>query len=328
MNLEHLYLVGTSLPSIKLAKLKTFDCSYCNIRGDAQEGQKVLDCPELQALAIDWEEIEAPVLKCPKLRYLKYTHYSPWINRLDSLEVLNLREFRMNSGNILTNHPNLHTLNVFNAEKAVLEELVRSKREIRRNNLKIFLSSLPVDGELLKAFDEIFNKASLGYYTAKGVELYTKHEQEFRDDFFLFDEKRDIVINKETIANLKLLTDRTAIFKKIRRVYGLRIENGWSSQEELIDLMRKMPNVQCLSCNGVALDQALFDQLPTTLEFLYELYIYRSMYISDLSFLLKFRELYGFYSYAPSLLPYDRNINKISGEFKKKKALDFDPKLV
>ena len=72
--------MGTSLLSIKLDKLKTFDCSYFNENENAREGSKLLDCPELLALSIDWKETEAPVLNCPKLRYLKYVHYSRWVS--------------------------------------------------------------------------------------------------------------------------------------------------------------------------------------------------------------------------------------------------------
>ena len=93
--------------------------------------------------------------------------------------MLNLEELRTSSEVILRNHPKLHALNVFRAEKAVLEEVIRRKRELGRGHLKVFAKSLPVDGEVLEAFDQIFDKwgVHLGHFTVKGVEFYSKHEQ-------------------------------------------------------------------------------------------------------------------------------------------------------
>ena len=288
VNLEHIYLAVTSLPSIKSKKLKTCDCSSS---GSRRLGN-LLDCPELQALAIDWEEADKLVLKCPKLRYLKCVSYGLWISKLDSLEVLNLQELE-NSEDVLSNHPKLHTLNVFRVEKAVLEELVRSARELRRGHLKLFVRSLPVDRELLEAFDEVFDKKrDLDYFTAKGVELYAKHEQQFKDDFFVFDRLQGIRISKETVVNLKLLIDRTSIFRKIFRAHTLKVSGRSLSQEELIDLIKQMPNARWLTSYG-DVPQAFFDQLPTILPFLNGLIFcpYGSKVLNDLSFLLKFQEL-------------------------------------
>ena len=330
MNLEHLYLVGPSLISIKLAKLKTFDCSFYNLNQSAQGGSKLLDCPKLQALAIDWEEADAPVLNCPKLRYLKYVHYSPWISRLDSLEVLNLGKLK-NSEDILSNHPNLHTLNVFNVQKAELQKLVRSKRELRRGHLKVFVRSLPVDGELLEAFDEVFpkklfRKRILNYFTAKSVELYPKHEQEFRNDFFVFKEYWGISIDKVSFASFKLLTDRTPIFKKIRCTQTLRVQGSSFGQHELTDLIKQMPNVRELNCLDVDLSQTFFDQLPSILEYLQILHIRNnSKDLSDFSFILKFRELKYF---IPNKKCCSTKNWQILKESQKRNALDFGYKKV
>ena len=303
--------------------MKTFDCSYFNENGDAEEGSKVLDCPELLALAIDWREKNAPVLNCPKLSYLKYVQYSHWVSRLDSLEVLNLKKLTNSSG-ILSNHPKLHTLNVFSVKKAVLKELVRRKAELGRSHLKIFVRSLPVNDEMLKVFDQIFHKEKhLGYFTVKGVEFYSKHEQEFRDDFFVFDEYEDIVIDKESFANLKLLTDQTSIFRKIYRAHSLYISDRDSfSQDQLIDLMRKMPNVHFLTCYRVpSLDQAFFDQLPSILEFLSTFYIEdASVDWEDLSFILRFRELVDFLAHEHKHSDEDW---RIETALQKKNGLDF-----
>ena len=329
MSLEHLYLVGTSLISVKLAKLKTYDCSNWSVtrNGDDQDLGKVLDCPELEALAIDCKEDEVPVLKCPKLRYLKCVQYGPWVSRLDSLEVLNLRELGTSSRGILSNHPKLHTLNVFCAEKTALEELVRSGQKLKREHLKIFVRSLPLDGELLEAFDEVFDKPKfwpcLGYFTAKGVELYAKHEQEFRDDFYAFNEYSAIGINKETFTNLKLLTDRTPIFKKIRRSHELWVKGLNSfSQDQLIELMKQMPNANWLTCDEVSLNQTFFDQLPTLLPHLYVLHIQNcSQVLNDLSFILRFPELWDFLG-ASNYEDSEENV-RIRIAFGKKMAPDF-----
>ena len=302
MKLEHLYLMGISLISIKLAKLKTYECSCTSI---SHGSKTVLRCPELLSLAIDKKVSEIMsdvlVLTCPKLRYLKSVHYSPWMSRLNSLEVLNLRKFGINPGDILRNHPKLHTLNVFTVEKSEIEELVQSRRKLRRDQLKMFVKSLPVDRELLKAFNEVFDDPIywhwLGYFTAKGVELYTKHKKEFREDFFVFNEYQSIDITRQSIANLKLLTDRTPIFKKIRYGHALGVWNrGLLSQNELIELIKQMPNAQMLTCCDDSLDQTFFDQLPSVLEFLYCLCIpSRPENLKDFSFVHRFRELRKIY---------------------------------
>ena len=255
-------------------------------------------------------------------------HYSSWVSRLDSLEVLNLRELK-NSDNVLSNHPNLHTLNVFKVEKSELQELIRRKRELRRGRLKVFVRSLPIDGEVLKAFDEVFHKGwlHLGYFTAKGVEFYVKHEQEFRDDFYVFSEYyyNAIFINKETFTNLKLLTDRTPIFRKIRRAHVVDIKARDSfSQDELLNLLKQMPNVIELKCLDVALDQTFFNQLPTFLKHLEELRANNnSISLSDYSFLLRFPKLW--YFFPGEKYCSDENL-QILTEFEKREVLDFDIK--
>ena len=325
MNLEHLYLMSTSLISIKLAKLKTYDCP--NWSKQTVKVRKLLDCPELQALAIDYEETETLALNCPKLRYLKCVQYRSWLRQLVSVEVLNLWELE-NSKDILSNHPNLHTLNVFNVAKPALEELVRSGRKLRRENLKIFFRSLPVDREVLDVVDQIFDLRgldrrmhALSCFTAKGVELYAKHEHEFRDDFFIFNSNRQgIAIYKDTIAILKLLTNRTQILRKIRHAHSLHIGDlGPFSQQDVVDLMKEMPNVNDFDSLNVDLDQAFFDQLPTILKHLNILRIYKAN-TRDLSFLLRFRELVQFVTngYVRS----DQN-ERIKAAFDKKRELDF-----
>lgn len=238
-SLEHLYLVGAPLFSIKLQKLRTCSLSRGN-KHFISVDRKVLDCPELQALAINGEVTEALVLNCPKLRYLKYVHYSRWIGQLDSLEVLNLKELKTNSREILGNHPKLHTLNVFTVKKPDLNEIVRGARDLRRVHLKIFVKSLPVKAELLEAFDEIFDK---NHFTMKAVEFYVRHEQAFREDFFVFDDKYTIHITNETLINLKI--ERTSIFRKIRREKSLCFGeiDLCAKKNELVELVKKLPNV-------------------------------------------------------------------------------------
>ena len=247
-NLEHLYLVGVRLFSIKLHKLRTFNCSFpCENRGYyfTSTDRKVLDCPELESLAIDQEAIEALVLNCPKLRYLKYVRYSR-IDKLDNLEVLNLKELKTTSEQILGNHPKLHTLNVHTVKKPELNEIVRRARELRRVHLKIFVKSLPVDAELLEAFDEIFGENfAENHYTTKAVEFYARHEPAFREDFFVFGDSHSIYIASETFANLKLMIERTSIFRKIRREQRLRFGDLDLdfSENELVELVKKLPSV-------------------------------------------------------------------------------------
>ena len=313
-------MAGIPLLSISLRKLKTYDCSFfdeCENGADEveeQEAAKLLDCPELLALAIDYKPTVAPIVNCPKLRYLKYDSYSPWVSQLNSLEVLNLLYLEANSERFLSNHPELHTLNVFSAEKSKLKELIRSGRKLRRD-LKVFVQSLPVDGEVLEVFDQIFyqKESSLGQCKPKGVELYAKNEQQFRDDFFVFQEKECILINNQTIADLKLLTDRTPIFRKLYRVHTLVLFCEWFTQskprilgqplietkslgqDEVIGLLKEMPNVDHFICSYVNLDQTFFDQLPTILPYLHELNLSgRSNEPIDLSFILRFRELCAF----------------------------------
>ena len=323
MNLEHLYLDGTWLISINLKKLKTFDCS---LTVEPENSKTVLDCPELLSLVIDYEVRQTLVLNCPKLRYLKYVHYAPWVSRLNSLEVLNLRELK-NSEGILSNHPKLHTLNVFYVTKPALEELVRIGRKLRRENLKIFFRSLPVDREVLDVLNQIIDfkgidpqRNSLSCITVKGVELYAKHEEEFRDDFFVFNDYRAVLIWKETFVNLKLLTERTAIFRKIRHTYTLRVEDlGPFNQSQLLDLMKEMPNASKFSSGNLHLDQAFFNQLPTILKHLNILSIWR-VGLQDLSFLLRFRELIRFFTNGHQHS--DQN-TRVKAAFNKKKELDF-----
>ena len=283
-----------------------------------------MDCQELQALAIDWALRVAPILNCPKLRYLKYPQYKSWISRLDSLEVLNLWELE-NSEGILSNHPKLHTFNVaFKVKKSVLEELVRSGRKLKRDQLKIFFRSLPVDREILDVVDQIFDfkgmireRNALSCFTEKGVELYVKHEHEFRDDFFVFNEYQGVLIHKETFANLKLLTDQTAIFRKIRHAYTLHVEDlGPFNQQDLVSLMKEIPNANDFYVLDVPLDQAFFNQLPTILKHLNFLTIFRAD-TRDYSFLLRFRELVHFSTNGD--VRFDQN----KAAFDKKNVPDF-----
>ena len=143
----------------------------------------------------------------------------------------------------------------------------------------------------------------------------------------IFNEYAWIFIKKESIANLKLLTDRTAIFRKIRRPHALRIEGRDSfSHEELIGLMKRMPNVHRLSCSNVILDQAFFDELPTTLQFLYILEIWRRSNLRNVSFILRFPELTYFRVQEPKYSDENRRIGNVYANFAKRKALDFSPK--
>ena len=161
-NLEHLAVEGTDLFSIRLEKhLKlTLDLSG---RG-RNEGEVVLDCPELRALAIDCHQSKSPLLNCPKLEHLKYVNYRDWVAKLANLEVLSLLSLghlETNAESFLQNHPKLHTLNVFMVKKVVVKELIRSKK-LGRGDLRIFCRSLPVENDdVLKDFDQIFSKKRL-----------------------------------------------------------------------------------------------------------------------------------------------------------------------
>ena len=300
--------------SIRLEKLRTIDWS---LDWDINGGQVVLECPELQALAIDWGKEEAPILNCPKLKHLKYADYRDWVAKLDSLEVLNLVELKTNSEGILRNHPKLHTLNLFDVDKAVVKEIIRSKRRLGRADLRIFCRSLPVESDdVLNEFDQIFegvrlrsNSFDVIYkvkpsFTAKEAEFYSKYEHEFRDDFFVFCKHpygTFFTLNDNTFADFKLMADRTSVLRKTHRVKILKVQAGQSfGQDELIDLLKKMPHLNHLQLFDVSFDQNFFDQLPSFLPFLQCLEIYSNKKpltccnITDLSFILRFQELITF----------------------------------
>lgn len=327
--------------SVKLEKLKTiefsaFDEDYLEDYLEGERCEVVLDCPELRALVIDWYAEEAPILKCPKLKHLKYFNYRDWVAKLEGLEVLNLsqlnlRELGTNSESILQNHPKLHTLNLFDVDRAIVQVIIQNKRELGRANLRIYCRSLPVESrEVLKEFDQIFKELTIWpnhLLTAKAQEFYSKYEHEFRDDFFIFGKQKCLSINGENFANFKLMAERTSMLRKSHRVRLLKIIGNFAKsgasidQHELINLLKRVPHVRAMKLYDISFDQSFYDQLPSILPFL-NWFEYREgcKLPADFSFLFQFQELATFLTMRHKL---STEQSLLKQEFNEKDQPDF-----
>lgn len=120
--------------------------------------------------------------------------------------------------------------------------------------------------------------------------------------FFVFDQyKWGALINDEIFADLKLLTNnywslsyKTMIFQKTHSVVKrLTVVGGHSfNQNELIDLLKKMPNVHDLKLSEVSFDQSFYEQLPSIFRILSYLWIHKpKKSFTNLSFIHRFKEL-------------------------------------
>ena len=202
-----------------------------------------------------------------KVKNLNCYRYYDWIVRLSStLKVLTMHRFIDGQDDFLISLTSLECLDVYKIKENALIKLAKESLQIL--NLTLFYRGVPI--ETNESINEILNFIAINHrplyqFNDQIINFYIKYQTRCRLELY-----REIRISD------KFNAFEYEFFKKFSFVVSVYVNQGKLREDELILILKNMPNFCDLIFNFVDLTQSFYDQIPLSHPSLIRLHIEHS----------------------------------------------------